>query len=62
MFDADRQHTIDTARDALLTTFPDAWAIYVYGSFARGDDLPSSDIDLAILLAPDAKISDCWPC
>jgi predicted nucleotidyltransferase len=58
MSDADRQHTIDTARAALLTTFPDAWAIYVYGSFARGDDSPSRDIDLAILLGPDEKISD----
>jgi predicted nucleotidyltransferase len=58
MSDTDRQHLLDTARDALLTAFPDAWAIYVYGSFARGDESRSSDIDLALLLPPEEKIND----
>jgi predicted nucleotidyltransferase len=58
MSDSDRQHLLDTARDALYTAFPSAWAIYVYGSFARGDDSPQSDIDLALLLPPDEKIAD----
>ncbi len=58
MSDTDRQHLLDTARDALLAAFPNAWAIYVYGSFARGDESLSSDIDLALLLPPDEKIGD----
>ncbi|MEA3196901.1 MAG: hypothetical protein QOF32_953 [Gammaproteobacteria bacterium] len=58
MSDTDRQHLLDTARDALLAAFPDAWAIYVYGSFARGDESRTSDIDLALLLPPDDKIDD----
>jgi len=58
MSDTDRQQILDTARDVLLTAFPDAWAIYLYGSFARGDESRSSDIDLALLLPPDEKIVD----
>jgi uncharacterized protein len=54
----DYQRVLDTARDALLTAFPNAWAIYVYGSFARGDQSPQSDIDLAVLLPPGEKIDD----
>jgi predicted nucleotidyltransferase len=58
MSDTDRQRILVAARDTLLTAFPNAWAIYVYGSFARGDDSPESDIDLALLLPPDEKIDD----
>ena len=58
MSDIDRQRLLDTARNALLTAFPNALAIYVYGSFARGDHSPQSDIDLALLLPPDEKIED----
>jgi predicted nucleotidyltransferase len=58
MSDTDRQHLLDTARDTLLAAFPNAWAIYVYGSFARGDESSTSDIDLALLLPPDEKIDD----
>jgi predicted nucleotidyltransferase len=58
MSDTDRQTILVAARDTLLTAFPNAWAIYVYGSFARGDDSPESDIDLALLLPPDEKIDD----
>lgn len=58
MSDIDRQRLLDTARNALLTAFPNAWAIYVYGSYARGDHSPQSDIDLALLLPPDEKIDD----
>jgi uncharacterized protein len=49
---------IAAARDALLTIFPNAWALYVYGSFARGDHTASSDVDLAVLLPPDEQIND----
>jgi predicted nucleotidyltransferase len=58
MSDTDRQRILNTARDALLAAFPNVWAIYAYGSFARGDQLPQSDIDLALLLPPDEKIDD----
>jgi predicted nucleotidyltransferase len=58
MPDSDRQLILDTARDALITAFPNAWAVYVYGSFARGDDSPESDIDIAVLLPPGEKIDD----
>jgi predicted nucleotidyltransferase len=58
MSDIDRQRLLDTARNTLLAAFPNAWAIYVYGSFARGDHSPKSDIDLALLLPPDEKIDE----
>jgi predicted nucleotidyltransferase len=58
MPDPNRQGILDAARDSLLAAFPQAWAIYVYGSFARGDDSPKSDIDLALLLPPNEKIED----
>jgi len=55
---SDHQNILAACRDALLTAFPNAWAIYVYGSFARGDETPSSDVDLAILLPPEESIVD----
>lgn len=58
MSDTDRNRILNTARDALLAAFPNVWAIYAYGSFARGDQSPKSDIDLALLLPPDEKIDD----
>jgi predicted nucleotidyltransferase len=56
--DSDSHLTLSAARDVLLAAFPDAWAIYVYGSFARGDEVSSSDIDLALLLPPEERIGD----
>jgi predicted nucleotidyltransferase len=56
--DNDRQLMLSAARDALLAAFPNAWAIYVYGSFARGDESPASDIDLAVLLPEEENIDD----
>jgi predicted nucleotidyltransferase len=58
MSDTERQVALNAARDALLAALPSAWAIYVYGSFARGDDTYRSDIDLALLLPPDEQIGD----
>jgi uncharacterized protein YutE (UPF0331/DUF86 family)/predicted nucleotidyltransferase len=58
MQDTDRQLILSTARNALLAAFPNAWAIYVYGSFARGDESPASDIDLAVLLPEEENIDD----
>jgi len=52
------ERILDRARDALLASMPDAWAIYVYGSFARGDHWPQSDLDLAVLLPQGQTIPD----
>ena len=58
MTQAEREHILAAARDSLLTALPDAWAIYVFGSFARAEDWPGSDLDLAVLLPPGRKIED----
>lgn len=41
---------IDRLIQIVLHDFPDAQAIYLYGSYARGEQRPDSDIDLAVLL------------
>ncbi len=51
-----RDHVLTVARDTLLAALPDAWAIYVFGSFARGEEWPGSDLDLAVLLPPGRRI------
>jgi len=54
----ERQRIFDAAREAILAVLPDAWAIYIHGSFARGDEWPTSDLDLAVLLPHDRNIPD----
>jgi predicted nucleotidyltransferase len=49
MTDAERQQSLSFVCASLLSVLPDAWAIYVFGSFARGEDWPDSDMDLAVL-------------
>ena len=58
MIDSDRELLFNRAREALLAAFPDAWAIYVYGSFARSEEWPDSDIDFAVLLPPGKRVED----
>ena len=58
MTEVERCRLFEIASASLLREFPDAWAFYVYGSFARGDDWPDSDVDLAVLLAPEQHIDD----
>jgi uncharacterized protein len=58
MTPSERQAIFDTARDTVLATLPEAWAVYVYGSFARGEDWPDSDLDIAVLLPPEHRIPD----
>lgn len=36
----------------VLDEFPDTQGIYLYGSFAAGEQRPESDVDLAVLLPP----------
>jgi uncharacterized protein len=47
--DADLQPKII---DAIVAAFPDAQAIYLFGSFGTENEWPSSDADIAILLPP----------
>lgn len=58
MSEAERKHILAAARDSLLMALPDAWAIYVFGSFARAEDWAGSDLDLAVLLPPARRIED----
>lgn len=58
MTESERESVFTTAREILLAALPDAWAIYAYGSFARGDEWPDSDLDLAVLLPPGQQIPD----
>lgn len=53
-----RDHILALARDTLLAALPDVWAIYAFGSFARGEEWPGSDLDLAVLLPPDRGIGN----
>lgn len=50
------EQILTAARNVLLAALPEVWAIYVYGSFARGEEWPGSDLDLALLLPPGRKI------
>jgi predicted nucleotidyltransferase len=52
------EQILSTVGAILRAALPDAWATYVYGSFARGDEGPDSDIDLAVLLPPGQTIPD----
>jgi predicted nucleotidyltransferase len=54
----EREEVLTAARDALLAALPDAWAIYVFGSFASGEEWPGSDLDLAVLLPPARRIEN----
>lgn len=56
MTDAEREMVLRRARDTLAAALPEAWEIYAYGSFARADEWPDSDIDLAVLLPAGRKI------
>ena len=49
---------LETTARVITTVLPNAWAIYVYGSSARADDGPASDIDIAVLLPPHSAIPD----
>lgn len=55
---AERERILTAASDTLRAALPDAWAIYVFGSFARGEEGPSSDLDLAVLLPPQRRIKN----
>lgn len=58
MTEAERESILAAACRELAEALPQAWAIYAYGSFARGDDWPESDVDLAVLMPPGQGLSD----
>lgn len=58
MTENEREDMFAAARDATLAALPDAWAIYVYGSVARGEEWPQSDLDIAVLLPPEQDVPD----
>ena len=55
-----RNDLLTHARDAVLDVLPDVWAVYLYGSVARGDAGPHSDLDLAVLLPPGCRLEQPW--
>ncbi|MGC8519456.1 MAG: type VII toxin-antitoxin system MntA family adenylyltransferase antitoxin [Steroidobacteraceae bacterium] len=58
MTDAERETLLALAGRELAAALPRAWAVYAYGSFARGDEWPESDIDLAVLMPPGEPLPD----
>lgn len=44
--------------DVLRHAIPNLMAAYVHGSTARGDDRADSDIDIALLLPPEQRLTD----
>lgn len=58
MTNLEQDSRLDRVRELLLADLPHVQAAYVYGSAARGDARPDSDLDLALLLAPGAQIPD----
>ena len=58
MTDAERKTLIAAAGQELAEALPQAWAIDAYGSFARGEAWPNSDLDLAVLMPPGERLPD----
>jgi predicted nucleotidyltransferase len=58
MTETEEAQMFAAARAAILAALPDTWAIYVYGSFASGDEWPQSDLDLAVLPPPERSVPD----
>lgn len=58
MSPVEREQILAAARDTLLAALPHVWAIYVFGSFARGEEWPDSDLDVAVLLPPGRRIEN----
>ena len=58
MIDAERDNLLAAAGGELAAALPQAWAVYAYGSFARGEEWPDSDLDLAVLMPPGEPLPD----
>lgn len=60
MIQTERKSILAAACDALLAALPDAWAIYVFGRFARGEEWPGSDLDSASCCLQRAGLRASW--
>ena len=49
---------LDRVREVLLSREPEIIAGYIYGSYARAESGPQSDLDLAVLLPPGTHLVD----
>ncbi len=49
----DKEQTIDVIKDVVLRFYPNAQAIYLFGSYQTENEWPDSDVDVAVLLSPD---------
>lgn len=45
------QSVMETLRSGARSTVPDALAVWLYGSVARGQDTPGSDLDVALVIS-----------
>ena len=48
-----------TGLAAVLAEFPDVCAAYLFGSTARGDDRPDSDVDVGVVMPRGVAVKDC---
>jgi predicted nucleotidyltransferase len=49
----DKEQAIDAIKDAVLRHYPNAQAIYLFGSYQTENEWPDSDVDVAVLLSPE---------
>lgn len=55
-----RTLNVSQVLDELHTVFPSLSAAYLFGSAARGQMLPDSDIDVAIDIGRALSATECW--
>lgn len=46
----------NTIINNILVKYPTAAAIFVYGSYAKGTEKPTSDIDICVLMPEDVEV------
>lgn len=49
----DKEQAIGAIKDAVLRYYPNAQAIYLFGSYHTEKEWPDSDVDVAVLLSPE---------
>lgn len=54
----EQQRIFEAARTTILRAVPDVLAVYAYGSIARGDSHPNSDLDIGVVLPPGRKLDN----
>ena len=56
--DAERETLFAAADQELADALPQPWASYAHGSFARGEQWPNSDLDLAVRMPAGERLPD----